>query len=443
MDLKQEQTLIPSSDYVRKLLKQCCRGGCQAIPGHRCDRPSALQMEDICDPGRLDPHGPLARNLQAEIESLSSNRLTRNNKVRLLLDGTDSYGTMLDLIRSAENEVCFENFIFRADAVGLAFAAEFRRRAEKDRVQVRILHEPFGSRLSVLPIAWRFRGSGALVRLYNPLPAGAAFFTLGRDHRKLVLQDRSRLVAGGLCLADVWLGNCITQCTWRDSAILAEGDCASAAAQEFDRLWHHGVSLTLRRPRPQPRVIPATVGHAGEVPVRIVADFRNHRPTEQILLLVCEAAQHEILITNQYFIPTPALVRALIEAVRRGVDVKLILPRLGRPLIAGLATDHYLGRFLASGIKIWRWNGPMMHAKTITVDRSWSLVGSSNVDPLSLRFNAELNLEVHGTSVGEQMATIFDNDLLTSTLYTYEDWRSRSVALRGLTRLASLAGPIL
>ena len=429
---------------IHRLLKRCCSGGCQAIPGHRCDRPPSLELEEISEPGSLEPVGPLAGDVQAQLASLSGATLTRNNKVRLLLDGTDSYGAMLDLIAAAEEEICFENFIFRADSVGRAFIKELRRRAERDRVSVRVLHDPMGGRFSVLPVAWRFRGSGARVHLYNPFPTGPGFFSLGRDHRKLVVQDRKRLVAGGLCLADVWIGNCVRHCTWRDSALLAEGDCAALAAEEFDRLWRHGIPLTWRG-RQAPPAVPSSraAANTGSVPVRVVADSRGHRCTEQILVRVCNAARHEILITNQYFIPTRALREALISAARRGVEVKLIVPRLARPLIAGLATDRYLRGFFESGVKVWRWNGPMMHAKTIVVDRSWLLVGSSNVDPQSLRFNAELNLEVHGARIGEQMARVFAADLLASTPYTYDDWRARSLAWRTLTRLAGMAGPVL
>ena len=168
------------------------------MPGHRCDRPPSLELEEISDPGSLEPIGPLAADLQAELESLSGSPVTRNNKVRLLLDGTDSYGAMLDLIATAEEEICFENFIFRADSVGRAFIAELRHRAETDRLSVRVLHDPVGGRMSVLPVAWRFRGSGARVHLYNPIPTGPGFFALGRDHRKLVVQDRRRLVAGAI-----------------------------------------------------------------------------------------------------------------------------------------------------------------------------------------------------------------------------------------------------
>ena len=429
---------------IHGLLRHCCSGGCQNIPGHRCDRPPSLELEEISEPGALEPTGPLAADVQTELTHLSGSTLTRNNKVRLLLDGTDSYGAMLDLIGSAEEEICFENFIFRADSVGRAFIAELRHRAEKDHLAVRVLHDPVGGRMSVLPVALHFRGSGARVRLFNPIPTGLGFFALGRDHRKLVVQDRRRLVAGGLCVADVWLGNCIRHCTWRDSAMLAEGECAALAAEEFDRLWSHGIALTWRghgAQRSVPTFSPAA--DIGSVPIRVVADSRRRRATEKILVRVCNAARHEILITNQYFIPTTALRAALISAARKGVDVKLIVPRLARPMIAGLATDECLRGFFDSGIKVWRWNGPMMHAKTIVVDRSWLLVGSSNVDPQSLRFNAELNLEVHGEKIGEQMARVFAADLLTSTPYTYDDWRRRSLMWRALARLAGVVGPVL
>src|SRR5690606_13010556 len=113
--------------------------------------------------------------------------------VRLLLDGTQSYTAMLDLVESAHEEILFENFILRADAVGRAFAGELHHRAGEG-IDVRVLHDPFGSRLSTVPLAFRFRGSEAQVRLYNPPRPTPAFFRRGRDHRKLVVQDRARMV---------------------------------------------------------------------------------------------------------------------------------------------------------------------------------------------------------------------------------------------------------
>jgi cardiolipin synthase len=271
------------------------------------------------------------------------------------------------------------------------------------------------------------------------------FFALGRDHRKLIVQDRVRLVAGGMCLADLWLGHCVSRCTWRDSAILAEGECAAAAAKNFDQLWGYGVPLTLR---PKPGVAYSrseNIGHFGNVPVRVVADLKRNRATEQVLVRVVRAAQSEILITNQYCLPTPAVRHELVEAVRRGVSVKMIVPRLGRPLIAGLATEHELGRLLAGGgnSSMALGDGPMAHAKTVAVDRIWSLIGSSNLDAQSLRFNAELNIEVHGSAIGEQMAEVFAHDVLGSTAFSLENWHARRRTRRLLTRVTHFAAPIL
>lgn len=100
--------------------------------------------------------------------------------------------------------------------------------------------------------------------------------------------------------------------------------------------------------------------------------------------------------------PTPPLAEALVRAGRRGVNVQLILPPASHPFFVGFATEHRLGRLLEAGLKVWHWNGAMMHAKTVVVDRCWSFIGSTNLDWLSLRRNAEMNTEVHGSRVGEQ-----------------------------------------
>jgi cardiolipin synthase len=134
---------------------------------------------------------------------------------------------------------------------------------------------------------------------------------------------------------------------------------------------------------------------------------------------------------------------ALVSACRRGVDVQLILPPASRPFFVGLATEHLLGGLLESGLKLWHWGGVMMHAKTIVVDRCWSLVGSTNLDPLSLRRNAEINVEIHGSRVGEQMAQMFATDRADCVPFSLEDWRARSVLRRVVTRLFALAGPLM
>jgi len=182
----------------------------------------------------------------------------------------------------------------------------------------------------------------------------------------------------------VWLGNCVRQCTWRDTAVLVEGGGAAHAAEEFDQLWQDAFALTWRRRTAQPLPSPPPIA-TGDVPVRVLADEPGRRCTEQALVAAIAAAQLEVLVTNQYAVPTPGLTEALIAAARRGVDIQLMVPAASHPFFVGFATEHRLGRLLEAGVAVWHWNGVMMHAKTVVIDRRCSLVGSTNLDWLSLR----------------------------------------------------------
>jgi cardiolipin synthase len=376
------------------------------------------------------------------VEAIAGTPLRTRCAVKPLIDGGAAYSAMLDLLEAAETQVLFENFIFRDDAVGAPFADELKARAG-DGVDVRVLHDPFGSLMSRRsPIGLRFRRSPADVRAYNPPRPTGAFLRAGRDHRKLVVQDRRRAVVGGLCLADAWLGNCIERCTWRDSAVLVEGVAAGDAARAFDDAWRRGVSFVLGRRRAG-EAAPADVGGGretadpGTVPVRVVADGFGRRAVEQILLQVTAAARREVLITNPYFLPTPGLTRALERAARRGVIVEVIVPLNNNHRVVALASEHAWGPLLRAGVRIWRWTGPMIHAKTVVVDRAWTLVGSSNLDTLSLGRNAELNVEIHGSAMGRAMAAVFTRDRTLSRAMSLDEWNRRTQTRRIVTRLAA------
>lgn len=424
---------------VRTLLKKCCRM-CGPGAAHACERdpPAPFPMAD--SPGDLDPIGPLDARVQADVTAMSGQRAAPTNRVRLLRDGADTFTAMLELIDAAQTEILLENYIFRADAVGYGYSQALTSRA-RSGLDVRILHDPFGDPLSLLPLHFMFWGSSARLSMYNPPRPTRPYLRAWRDHRKLLVQDRARFVAGGLCVADVWVGNCVRQCTWRDSAVLVEGSAAAPAADAFDRLWRNGFALTWRRWKS--RRLPPPAVSAGEIPVRVLADEPGQRCTEPALIAVINAAQAEVLITNQYAVPTPELTEALVAACGRGVRVELIVPPLGRPWFVGVASEHRVGRLLEAGLRIWRWTGAMMHAKTVVVDRRWSLVGSTNLDWLSLRRNAELNVEIHGSTVGTQMAEMFAADRALCTSFSLSDWHARPAARRALTWLMAQADPLM
>lgn len=423
------------------MLRQCClhHGGCCADGFHACDRPEPRAFETVSSPGDLAPEGPLSSEAQGSIRDLTGLEPTTDNRVRLLVDGAQSYEAMLDIVEGSEREVLFENYIFRADALGRGFAGALRRRAEEG-VKVRVLYDPVGSiSSSRLPIGFSFRRTSAAVRAYNPPRPTRSLLRHGRDHRKVVVGDRRRAVTGGICIADVWSGNCVTHCTWRDSAALVEGGAAWEVAREFYRMWERGISFTPRTRRQLSGGAPAlAVDGPGSVPVRVVADEPGRRRVERVLEVVFGVAREEVLITNPYVVPPGPLTGALAAAAKRGVDVRVLFPRTNNPRVVGLAVEHALGPLLAAGVRAWRWEGPLIHAKTVVVDRRWSLVGSSNLDPLSLRRLAELNLEVHGPAFGGQLAEVFFRDLERSSEVSYGWWRKRPLHRRLLTGTAYL-----
>lgn len=427
-------------DATRALLRQCCSSACADGPVHSCDQPGTPEYAEVSEPGGGAGAGLLSAKVLERLRAISGTAPTLDNRVRLLVDGVQAYTTMLDLVEEAEEEVLFENFIFRADAVGTAFADALKRRGQEG-LSVRVLHDPFGSLMSLrAPIGFRFHRSPVQVRVYNPPRPTPSFVRQGRDHRKLVVQDGRRMVTGGMCLADVWLGNCVSTCTWRDSAVLVEGEAAQEAARGFEWLWKLGRSFTPRGGRSFPTVPSGgpRPERWGSVPVRVVADEPRQRRVERMLVEVFAAAVSEILITNPYFVPPAPLAEALRGAARRGVATHVLVPGSSNHHWVGLSSEHVIGPLLAAGAQVWRWNGPLIHAKTIVVDRCWSLVGSTNLDPLSLRRNAELNVEIHGSRFGEQMADLFFRDVRLATPFPYDEWLRRPLHRRWLTRAATL-----
>lgn len=419
------------------LLHRCCRGPCRVSGEGACERPVPLAFGSITDAG---PALVAAMHMQPAWDAPTPWPLREHNRVRLLMDGAETYDAMLDLLQRAEHEILFENFIFRADAVGRTFADALRSRAQAG-VAVRVLHDPFGSLMSRrASIARRFRGSRVAIRAYNPPRPTAAFFRSGRDHRKLVVADRRAAIVGGLCLADAWLGNCITRCTWRDAAVLVEGDAAWDAARAFHQVWPgDGDNPGPRAAATRPPVPGAAADAPGSIPVRVVTDMPGEHRVERLLIRTFRSARREVLITNPYVVPTPPLLDALIATASRNVPVQLIIPLHNNHHIVGLASEHLLGPLLDAGVQVWRWTGPMIHAKTVVVDRCWSLIGSTNLDVLSLRRNAEINVEIHGAAVGRRMAAVFLRDRLRSLPLTHDEWRRRTPGRRSASAVAAAA----
>jgi cardiolipin synthase len=371
----------------------------------------------------LDPQ--LTSGLSEQIPEWALKRATGasrvdGNAIRLQFDGPDTFDAWIEAIDLARRYIHFENYILRDDRVGRVFRDALVRKA-RDGVQVRVLYDWVGS-WATRRRFWRpFREAGVEVRAFNPPSYRDPFGVLQRDHRKMVCVDGSVAFVGGFCVGEEWAGDGKNP-PWRDTGLEIKGPAAAICARAFERIWAHmGDPVP-----PEVRSHPERVDRAGDVPAWIIEGepwrSRVYRETQ----LMAAKAQSRIWITDPYFVAPFPLAEALSSAARDGVDVRILLPAHNNwPLVGSLSRGGYR-TLLSEGVRLFEWQGPMIHAKTMVVDGLWSRVGSSNMNSASLLGNWEIDVGVLDEDLAIQMEALFLADLASSVEIVLPSSHSRA-----------------
>jgi cardiolipin synthase len=309
-------------------------------------------------------------------------------------------------------------------------------------VAVRVLADAFGS-LWTRSGFWReMRSRGCEVRLFHPVFPyfWRQFF---RDHRKILVVDRSIAFTGGMNIAEEY-GSPRARGrvrAWRDTHARVEGPAAWELALVFSEAWHRAGGT--------PLAIPSLVVDDAEPPAGarvLVLDsrpLRGHQESAAVLSAIVGAARRSVLITNAYFAPRPVAIEALGAAARRGVDVQLLLPGASDVPLIRHAGHGYFDALLERGVRIFEYAAAVLHGKTMVADGFVSVVGSTNLDFRSFRFNAECNLVVLDEETGASMAAAFEEDLTRSEEIRPEPWRRRGLGHRWGDALARRLSPLL
>jgi cardiolipin synthase len=352
--------------------------------------------------------GPAADGLTQSVASAlnraAGGRPIPGNRVQLLIDGPDTYGAMLELIERASRWIHFENYIIRSDTEGRRFAEALAARA-REGLPVRVLYDAVGS-MFTSPRLWRFlRGAGVEVRAFHRLRPLNIVTNFARDHRKLVVADGAGAVVGGLCIGCEWTGDGDTVRPWRDTAVRLGGPAAAVLDQAFARTW--AVSgAPLSDEEQAGRVTPE-----GDGEVRVIMGEPGRERAFRVIELLAAGSMERLWITDAYMVAPPRLFQALRDAARDGVDVRMLVPGSSDlPLIRNLSRIGYRD-LLRSGVRIYEWDGPMLHAKTIVSDGRWVRIGSSNLNPSSLIGNYELDVLIEDSSLAESMERQFRLDI--------------------------------
>jgi len=364
--------------------------------------------------------------------------LVRGNAVRLLRDATENYPAWLAAIRSAQRSVHFENYILHDDTVGQRFAAAFLEKARAG-VPVRLVYDWFGSLGKAGAGFWRrLREGGVNVRCYNPPRLDQPLGWIGRNHRKCLVVDGQIAFVAGLCVGRMWEGAPERGLAgWRDTGVEVRGPAVSEVAQAFADTW-----AATGAPLPPDEVAPSRLAAEGDLALRIVASTPGTAGLYRLDPLVASLARRTLWLTDAYFAGTSSYVQALRSAAQDGVDVRLLVPGPGSdiPLMQAVSRAGYRA-LLESGVRVFEWNGTMLHAKSAVADAHWARVGSTNLNLASWMGNRELDVVVEDAAFGRSMEDMFETDLGNATEIILRQWaRVRPAGNARVSRVRGAGG---
>jgi cardiolipin synthase len=335
---------------------------------------------------------------------------TDSNAVRLLLDAEENFPAWLDAIAKAERYILFESYLFLDDPVGREFAEALAAKARAG-LRVCVVYDWLGSRGGA-PLWDPLRAAGAEVQGFNPPRFDSPLAWLSRDHRKSIIVDGRIGFVSGLCIDKAWEGDPEKRLEpWRDTGIEIRGPAIVELERAFAQVW------TACTGEPLGELPPATndLEPQGSVRVHVVAGIPGALGIYRLDLLVASIARKHLWLTDAYFIGTSAYTQALRAAAADGVDVRLLVPGASDiPALSPLSRAGYRP-LLEAGVRVFEWNGTMLHAKTAVADGSWARVGSTNLNLASWMSNYELDVAIEDAAFAQTMATQYEKDLGRAT----------------------------
>jgi cardiolipin synthase len=411
-------------------------------------RAVALRLPDVRSrvPGELrPPHPPLPpeaehlRSLVSLADGVVRKPLVAGNAVTLLPGGEAAYAAMREAISRAERSVTLCTYIFDRGEAGHAFADALRD-AKARGVQVRVLIDAVGARYRWPPIYKRLRAEGIATELFLPrfTPAWLPFVNL-RNHRKILVVDGRIGFTGGMNIRDDFLP-APGRPTFMDLHARVEGPVVEHLQRAFAEDWLFTAGEELEGGAFFPPLRSAGPVLARGVPDGPDEDFETLR---WILLGALACARRRVRIVTPYFLPDPGLVTAIDVAVMRGIEVDLVLPERGNLPFIQWAQTAQIWQVIERGCRVWLTPPPFDHSKLMVVDGVWTLFGSANWDPRSLRLNFELDVECFDADLAGRAEALVEGRLARARRLERSEVDARSLPVKLRDGVARLLSPYL
>jgi cardiolipin synthase len=356
------------------------------------------------------------------IEALVPTRLLEGHHIELLNDGDGTFPRLLEDLRNARESIAIQVYFWKAGTLSDTIGALLAERARAG-VRVLVLFDDFGADVPDEYLE-ALREAGAMVAVLRPVSVFELHKSQQRSHLRAVVIDRAIGYTGGFGIADVWLGDGRSPDQWREINVRFTGPAVAQLAGSFAAGWAEATGVLLVA-NPEPVTPDAHVGHA-HAGVVYTSPTTGSTPAERLIALSFAAARERLYIANAYFVPDDDFRAMLIDAARRGVDVRVLVPSAETdvPIVRLAARARYL-ELLHGGVRIWEYRPTMMHAKTLVADGLWSLVGTLNIDNRSLALNDEVTLVALDPGLGSALEAAFLTDLEHSTEILAADFERR------------------
>lgn len=369
---------------------------------------------------------------------LTQSNLEIGNHVQLLENGDQFFPLLLRDIAGAKESVHVESYIWWKGAICDQIANALASKARQG-VEVRLLIDASGGHKMDKKLAKVMLDSGVRFVRFHPLSLSNLGRMNNRNHRKEAIIDGRIGYIGGYGFAEQWTGHAQDKNHWRDAGLRVEGPIVGRLQAAFAENWIEETGEIMAGEKYFPHLAAAgsTKAH-----LAYTSPTGGVSSVQIMYYLAIKAAQHEIIIQNHYLLPDDESVDALAEAVKRGVDVRIMVPATAStdsPVVQH-ASHHLFGVLLRNGIKIFEYKKTLLHQKVIVVDGLWSCVGSTNFDRRALQLNDEVSMGVLDPALATQLKAVFNSDMQFAQERHLEEWNHRGLwhkALDGLAYLAS------
>lgn len=351
--------------------------------------------------------------IEQMVSRASGARASSGNSIEILLDSTENFPEWEAALRQAKSSICIEMYIFARNGFGLRIR-EILLQKLREGVTVALVYDWLGSLPAHLSGFFRpLKAAGAQVYAYNPLGWISGMGLISRNHRKSIIVDEAVAFVSGLCISSAWEGNPAKGIpVWRDTGLKLQGPVVADVLAAFaDTL----LSLGGKMPAAMKCYEEGEGEFAGEASARVLATTPANINTMRLDLNLIGLAQQNLWLTDAYFMPTRMYVQALINAAKAGVDVRILVPRTSDIRWIGTVSRTQYRQLLDAGVRVFEWNGTMLHAKSAIIDGEWARVGSTNLNLSSWYANRELDISIEDRATVYKLERCFLRDLENAT----------------------------